>query len=274
MRRTDLVNGLVARGYKAEVTEKVKNGVIFEGIIISDENPVAPVIYTEKLIAQAEQEGKSIGEVVDEILRIYEEGKNSLEFDLQNLYDREWVLEHLSIGLQKESDQDLIKKSVEEMEGIEAYLYLKDRSNGEGNYEIKLSQEHLKSLKIFEAEAWEYAYEHICKETTLISMEELMAEMVGMPVDENVDSMMYVISNEERVKGASCILNKEALKEFAQKKGVNQIYVLPSSLHDMILVPDNGEFSMQDLSEMVKEVNDTQVDPEEQLPSRAYLLQF
>lgn len=274
MRRTDLVNGLVARGYKAETTEKVKNGVIFEGIMIEDESPVAPIIYTEKLIAQAEQEGKSIGEVVDEILRIYEDGKNSLEFDLQNLYDRDWVLDHISIGVQKKSDQELIKKEVEELEGIEAYLYIKDRGSEKESYEIKLHQEHCKSLKIFEEEAWEYAFENVCAETEILSMEEIMAEMIGMPMDEMRDSMVYVISNQERVKGASCILDRKALEKFAKTKGVNQIYVLPSSVHEMILLPDNEEFDMYELCQVVKEVNDTQVDPEEQLPSRAYLLKF
>lgn len=42
----------------------------------------------------------------------------------------------------------------------------------------------------------------------------------------------------------------------------------------MIIIPDNGEFDLSVLSEMVSEVNNTEVKPEEQLPSRAYLLEF
>lgn len=102
----------------------------------------------------------------------------------------------------------------------------------------------------------------------------MMSELIGAPVEEEEDDMMYVISNSDKMKGASAILNEKALKEFAQKKGVARLYVLPSSVHEMIIIPDNGEFDLSVLSEIVSEVNNTEVKPEEQLPSRAYLLEF
>ena len=46
MRRTDIIAALVARGYKAEAKETIKNGVVFEGIMIRGDDVIAPVIYT------------------------------------------------------------------------------------------------------------------------------------------------------------------------------------------------------------------------------------
>lgn len=277
MRRTDIINVLVAKGYKAEAKDSVKNGVIFEGILIQDENKIAPIIYTEQLIAHAEKEGMSIGEVVEEVIRVYEMGKQNIEFDVNHLYEKEWVLQHLNVAVQKVSEQDLVKKEVEKLEGIEAYVYIKKRNGNDGNFEVKLTKDHLEVLNISESEAWKKAYENMCEETEIISMQQIMSELLGMPEDselENEDSMMYVVSNKERIKGASAILNRKALEEFASQKGVSKLFVLPSSVHETILIADCGGLSLEELSNMVTEVNASEVRPEEQLPNRAYILEF
>lgn len=188
--------------------------------------------------------------------------------------DRDWVKEHLSIAVQKSSLEELIKKDLKKLEGIEAYLLVKESENEEQSYSMKIESSHLKQWDISEEEAWETAYKHICEETHIVGMSQMMRELFGAPVEEEEDDMMYVISNHDKMKGASAILNEKALKEFAQKKGISRLFVLPSSIHEMIIVPDHGEYELSDLSGMVSEVNATQVDPEEQLPSRAYVLEF
>lgn len=275
MERMDLINVLIERGYKADEKDSVKNGIICKGILIQQgsEN-VATLIYTEKLLEEAEKEGRSIDEVVDEVLYLYEKGKREMCFDVQQFFDKKWFLEHLSIALQKESKQALVKKEVEDMPGIEAYLYLKDAGNG-NNYEMKLSKQHLNTVGILEEEAWEKADENLCKATDILSMEQMLSEMLGQPVGEENDSFgMYVISNKERCKGASAILDRKAIEEFAKKQGVARIFVLPSSVHEMILLPDKGGLELTELNFIVTEVNATQVDPEEQLPNRAYVFEF
>lgn len=41
------------------------------------------------------------------------------------------------------------------------------------------------------------------------------------------------------------------------------IYVLPSSIHELILVPDNGDMNKNHMMQMVREVNSTEVRPDE-----------
>lgn len=275
MERMDLINVLIERGYKADEKDSVKNGIICKGILIQQgsEN-VATLIYTEKLLEEAEKEGKSIDEVVDEALYIYEKGKKEMCFDVEQFFDRKWFFEHLSIGLQKESNQELIKRTVEDMPGIEAYLCLKNVGNGK-NYEMKMTNQHLNTVGVPEKDAWEKAQENLCKDTDILSMEQILSEMLGQSAGEENDAFgMYVISNKERCKGASAILNRKAIAEFAKKWGVDRVFVLPSSVHEMILVPDRGGLELEELNSMVTEVNATQVDPEEQLPNRAYVLEF
>ena len=48
--------------------------------------------------------------------------------------------------------------------------------------------------------------------------------------------------------------------------------VLPSSISEMLIIPFDGSMKLEDMSAMVKEVNDTQVAPEERLTDMAYIL--
>ena len=54
-----------------------------------------------------------------------------------------------------------------------------------------------------------------------------------------------------------------------QKLGENY-YILPSSIHEVIVVPESKSPVKQDLEEMVREINETQVEEEEILSYRAY----
>ena len=50
--------------------------------------------------------------------------------------------------------------------------------------------------------------------------------------------------------------------------------MLPSSIHEMLILPYNESINMDDLSFMVADVNATQVEPEERLTDRAYLIEL
>ncbi len=81
--------------------------------------------------------------------------------------------------------------------------------------------------------------------------------------------MMYVLSNCDRVFGASALLYSASMKALAEKWNKNLI-ILPSSVHEVILLPDDGITEKEFYREMVKEVNDTQVEPEERLSYNVY----
>ena len=86
---------------------------------------------------------------------------------------------------------------------------------------------------------------------------------------------MYVISNHSRQRGASSILNKEMLKQFACEHNCKKLVVLPSSVHECILIPcDDEEIDIESFDNMVQEVNSTQVSPEERLLDRALIVNF
>ena len=80
---------------------------------------------------------------------------------------------------------------------------------------------------------------------------------------------MYVLSNRTRVQGASCILYPNILKDFAAAVK-SDFYILPSSVHEVILLPVQGDEDEEGLKRMVCEVNETQVEREEVLSDSVY----
>lgn len=273
MTREIIINELNNRGYKAEAQNTIKNGVELEGIRILTDSNIAPVIYTEAIIENAENEGKSLDEVVSAIIGTYESHK-SFEFDVNMLFDRDFILNSIYVGLQRVSTEDIEKKLCEDFEGIESYLYIRGEADREGIYSIKVSKAILDRANISEVEAWEQAQTNTEAETSLESMAKVMSEMLGFEYSEEMDEQtpFFIISNTSKVKGASAILNKKVLAEFGERYHTDKIVVLPSSIHEMLLVPYTEEIDIDTFSDMVASVNGSEVEPMDKLVDRAFII--
>lgn len=101
------------------------------------------------------------------------------------------------------------------------------------------------------------------------------SEFMNPPVMPEV-SGMYVVSNADRLNGASVILYKDMLKNFAEKHEVKKLYILPSSLHEVIIIPDDGSLckDTEMLNEMVVSVNCTQVQADDILSDHIYVYEY
>lgn len=80
---------------------------------------------------------------------------------------------------------------------------------------------------------------------------------------------IYVLSNQHRLNGSSCILYQHLLHDFARRIG-SDFYILPSSVHEVLLIPADNQISMSTLSSMVRDVNSSQLAREEILSDHVY----
>lgn len=111
----------------------------------------------------------------------------------------------------------------------------------------------------------------------ITGMSEVIAEMMGrdqaemmgiVPVDPK-DEQMFVATVSDKVMGAGVLAYQDFMDQAADRLG-GSFYILPSSRHEVLLVPDNGQMSLSDLESMVREVNATQVAPEDKLTDSVY----
>ena len=111
------------------------------------------------------------------------------------------------------------------------------------------------------------------KPARMLSMDRLLEE-IGAPRSLTGDMnpmqlQMTVLTNEDRYFGANCLLVPECFRKLADSAG-KDLFLLPSSVHEIIALPDDGSYSRLDLEKMVIEVNTTQVISCEVLSDHVY----
>lgn len=100
-------------------------------------------------------------------------------------------------------------------------------------------------------------------------IEELIKNKVGVEADLEEKTIMYVISNEKRHRGAAGLFQTELLEKHAEELDDN-LYIIPSSLHEVILVKEDDAPPVEVLKDMVHEVNETQVNIEDYMSDNIY----
>ncbi len=84
-----------------------------------------------------------------------------------------------------------------------------------------------------------------------------------------LDAPMFIVSAHNNLLGASCILNTQFMNEIAEGFG-EDFYILPSSIHECIVVPESAVTSVEDLNNMITFINKESVEDEEILSNHAY----
>ena len=272
MKRQQIISELINRGYNVEETDVVKNGVTLSGIRFDFGTPVQPTVYVDRYI-----DDDDLDSVVDEIVETVERSQlNQPDINVSDLASAEFIFNGLRVGFQRVEDvENIVKRNRTDLEGVEEYLYvLGGRDNG-GQWSYKVHPDLLKNADITLNEAWRKAYQNMSEEVVIKSMFDTFAEMMGdipedmLPPEED---MMYVLSNRSKTKGAASWVCQGVIKDFAEEHGVTKLVVLPSSIHEMIIVPWKDGMSMDELNAMVRDVNSTQVSPTEQLADQAFLV--
>ena len=93
-------------------------------------------------------------------------------------------------------------------------------------------------------------------------LQETLQESSEMPT-------FFVVTNTDRIDGAGVIFYPEFMDSMGELLG-NDFFILPSSIHEMLVLPDDGQVDAEMLRDMVKEVNATQVAPAERLTNDVY----
>ncbi len=89
------------------------------------------------------------------------------------------------------------------------------------------------------------------------------------PDDGTPGSRMLLISNSKNFFGAAALFY-DGLMEFIAGMIGGSYYVLPSSVNELILLPDDGETDPECLAALVRDVNRTVVRPDEWLSDNVY----
>ena len=101
-------------------------------------------------------------------------------------------------------------------------------------------------------------------ETKDCQEEEFLTEQISLPINT-----MYLLTNNIKVMGATVLLYDNLLQEISDQLDSSFI-LLPSSVHEVLIVPVENRQDMERYTNMVQEVNETQLRPDEVLSDHAY----
>lgn len=104
----------------------------------------------------------------------------------------------------------------------------------------------------------------------LIRMDDLL-KRAGVFVDEMYGQVpLYYLSNKSTWFGATVLLYPKILEKIAKLIGAEELYLLPSSVHEFLILPKTGEEKAEELADVVRTVNQI-VAKEERLSDHVYL---
>lgn len=241
--------------YGVEVVQK--NNRVLHGVVLKDKNP-SPCFYLEDFVhcksetdlleqlSEAFMSSPDIGTAVD--LMDYEKAKKSLFIRMYGL----------------EGNESLVEKSVHYMVAdMAAVVCMRVDAPGRIGSAV-VRQDLLKLFDVDENTVIGDALDNNDSDEVGITS---MGEMLG--IGDTGDGLM-VIHNKSGVYGASAILRRD-IREKLLKKFPEGCYILPSSIHEVLALP----FGMSDviaLKDMVTQINDTEVSPDDRLTYSVYQL--
>lgn len=265
------------------------NRVSVDGLTILESGyNIAPTIYIQEYYKKL-QKGRSFSEVFSLILEAYYQYRPTENIDTSFFQDFTHVKKRIVYKLiHYERNKALLEKiPYIPFLDLAMVFYCLISSNDSGTATILIHNEHLKlwhtDLKTLEQLARQNTPLLLpaCLEQLSNMLDSLdtdhrreLSELsmeLGGPFDLDAYSAvpMYILTNKIRFLGASCLLYETPLADFAREQN-SDLYLIPSSIHEILLVPAKSRMTRESFNEMIREVNSTQLAPEEILSDHVY----
>lgn len=256
-----------------KINQILKNNETLDGLVITMPGQnVAPTIYLEDFYENY-KDGRDIEDILDAIADIQvthasPDILNDIGFSASDVTNYEMVKERLTahvVGV--EGNEELLAKRPHVIKEDMAIMY-KIALSDEMSIPItnELFSGYGVSIEDFHEKAMQNVSEHVMVQSlseTIMGM--MNNDMFAIPPEKD----MIIITNESKFNGAIGIFDNELMESLSEKYG-NYI-VMPSSVHECLLVPEIAGLSVKDAREMVEEVNNTQVAPQDRLTYSVYM---
>jgi len=242
------------------------------------EDRVVPNIYLEGFY-QMFQNGRKMNKILADIAQTHQESmRGSAQWQDLHVGEYDAVKDNLYVTvLNREKNREYLKDIVHQdipdtdIAAVLRVLCGRDSEKGSASFLVKESM-----LEVWGVSG-EGLFEQALKNTERLFPPKMLdlANIMYLDADDSILSKklepysQYVLTNDIKVHGAATLLYPNLLQEIGEATG-GSFFILPSSIHETILIKDNGKMSAEELQRMVMEINRTQVSPEEVLSDEVY----
>lgn len=277
------VENIMGNGYNVKVlgTEKINMGRLHALVILKGGVNLSQNFYIDELYRDYQSGRMTIREMAGRIASSCYNSTDSIE-ELKGLgkyiNDKEWAEKRLFLQLINSSkNKSLLENSVHmDFNGLSLVLYVLAADNKANIRKARVTKAMCQNYGWNEKETLDYALENTARlfPYCLCTLQEILQKELNITGTEagelhSVGNDMLVLTNEKYVNGAATIFYPGVLKEISEKHGTS-LFLIPSSIHEFIILEDNGVYSPVELESMVKDVNNSSVLPEELLSDNVY----
>ena len=266
-----------------DIYESMKNnGNLRKGIIIKEKDRnIGPVIYMEEFYERYNK-GVTLDKIVSDTIIFYRKVRCPENWDCNELLNIEKAKNKLAIKLINYSRNKEYLKGCPYIRVLDlaAIFFIVLDIKNDGLATVVITNEHMKQWNVNKIELYEMAVKNSCKvlPAKFATMQDTLGDLM---MDEEIDSSflfpddeyvkeMYVLTNEYRNCGASCILYKGVLDMIGDILERN-FFILPSSIHEVIILPAFENMEPRKLDCIIDDVNTTLVKEEELLGNHCYM---
>ena len=221
-----------------------------------------------------------IADAVDQIVKVYEEHRPTHDLDVSLFTDFSNARDKVRARLVNTRMNEELLEKIPHREFLDLSLiycveYTCEKTDGIAS--IRITNDHIDMWGVSEEDLYQLVQENMKADdqSVIVSLAELVKGMLQIDdaeFEESMDSAnipMYVLTNKSKLNGAVEIINDNTLRKFSDTLE-KDFFILPSSTHEVIMVPAENDSDSGTFAEMVKEVNSTQVLPNEVLSNHVY----
>lgn len=99
-----------------------------------------------------------------------------------------------------------------------------------------------------------------------------MAEILGIPKGFGPD--MDVVTTPTSTFGATALAFPDIFREYCEQHHTKNLFIIPSSVHELIILDNDGAIDPGLLAPMIQSVNDTELEPEDILANHPYFYSY
>ena len=254
-----------------------KLGLAYDGMTVVRSGQRAAAAVNLTAFYDMYQEGRTAGDIIHEMADVAVMQAPQMEYSVFS--DYEAAKDRLFIRVtNKETNADVLAgmphKEVEDL-AITYHVLVNHDQNGIASAPV--TDDLLRHYGVTAEQLHEDAIAN-SQRMLPAQLDSMQNMLFGMMTPEASDTLrdepypgstMLVLTNNVQLNGAAALFYPGVMDQAAERLGGNFI-VLPSSTHEVIMIPADGMTDFRSLEQMVKDINRSQVAPEERLSDHVY----
>lgn len=275
-------------------------------VITSKEHNMSPTIYLNHYYDDITA-GRDFDDIIDEIFGLYCRHSDNLQFDIEQFREFEKIQDKIVYKIVNANNNKKSLKSIPHIKVLDfAIIFMCLLEDGNiGDATVTIHKDHIAMWNITVNRLYKTAKRNMPRllPAEIKNMDEIVKKLIVDDIQRDIDSSddlresfeneygsvdqvaddimdninemrhemkMFVLTNTKKMFGAACILYENVLREFAEEVK-NDLYILPSSVHEVILVPADSDIRKSSLDIMVKRVNREELEVCDILSDHAYI---